>query len=331
MELVRGMSLADLIQVDGPLSPQRTAEIGLKMLEALSAAHGAGVLHRDVKPSNVLLNGTRVVLTDFGAAAIQGDPGLTSSGMVLGTPAYLAPERAMGGAAQVESDLWSLGATLYAAVEGYPPYGGDNPQAVLYTLMIAQPPIPRRAGQLAPVLMGLLDRDPAKRPSPELIAGMLADVAGISRPLEQFAAASAASPQVLPPAHTHPATVVSDPPHSRDVPRGHAHYATTPDTVTQDARASQASHLPAAPEYQRYAHHAAELSDRRHIRPKPQVDLVGLAGLLVVTGFLILIPAVVIFAMTEADPWFLMAIFPAWGLAAAGFSALRRIVRRHRT
>ncbi len=113
MELFRGGSLADLIDQAGPLPPRRVAEIGLCVLDALCAAHAAGIVHRDIKPANVLVNSSRVVLTDFGAAAIQNDAALTRSGFFIGTPAYMAPERAQHVRASPASDLWSLGATLY--------------------------------------------------------------------------------------------------------------------------------------------------------------------------------------------------------------------------
>ncbi|MQA88235.1 MAG: protein kinase, partial [Streptosporangiales bacterium] len=132
MELVRARSLGDVIREDGPLPPHQVAEIGQHVLAALRAAHGAGVLHRDVKPSNVLLaDDGRVVLTDFGVAAVEGDATLTGSGTLLGSPAYIAPERARGARATAASDLWALGATLYAAVEGRPPHDRGAAMATL--------------------------------------------------------------------------------------------------------------------------------------------------------------------------------------------------------
>jgi len=122
MEYVPSRSLQDVLTTDGPVSPTRAAEIGLGVLGALKAAHRAGVMHRDVKPGNVLLGEDgRVVLTDFGLATVPGDPNVTRTGLVLGSPAYIAPERARDGTFGPEADLWSLGATLYAAVEGQSP------------------------------------------------------------------------------------------------------------------------------------------------------------------------------------------------------------------
>src|SRR5690606_42084595 len=119
MELVDGPSLAEVIRRDGPLAPAAAAGIGLKVLDALEAAHAKGIVHRDVKPGNVLLAGDgRVVLTDFGIASIDADPSLTRTGTFVGTPGYVAPERLRELPGGPESHLWSLGATLHAAVEG---------------------------------------------------------------------------------------------------------------------------------------------------------------------------------------------------------------------
>jgi hypothetical protein len=164
MEFVPSRSLGEVINEDGPLSPERTAEIGLQVLAALRAAHRAGILHRDVKPSNVLLGPDgRVVLTDFGIATLEGDASITKSGILLGAPAYIAPERARGRPAGPESDLWSLGATLYTAVEGRAPHDKGAPMPTLTAVVTEEPEPARRAGPLLPVLTGLLRKDPAER------------------------------------------------------------------------------------------------------------------------------------------------------------------------
>ncbi|MEV6800655.1 serine/threonine-protein kinase [Micromonospora rifamycinica] len=179
MEYVASRSLQDTLAEDGPVSPARAVEIGLGVLGALKSAHKAGVMHRDVKPGNVLL-GTdgRVVLTDFGLATIPGDPNVTRTGMVLGSPAYIAPERARDGTAGPEADLWSLGATLYAAVEGKSPYA--RPSAIGTLAALATEPLPpaRNAGPLKPVLTGLLRKDPTERITAEVAERMLRRAAG---------------------------------------------------------------------------------------------------------------------------------------------------------
>ncbi len=179
MEYVASRSLQDAIAADGPVSPARAVEIGLGVLNALKAAHKAGIMHRDVKPGNVLLgNDGRVVLTDFGLATIPGDPNVTRTGMVLGSPAYISPERARDGTAGPEADLWSLGATLYAAVEGKSPYA--RPSAISTLAALATEPVPpaRNAGPLKQVLNGLLRKDPQERITAESAERMLRRAGG---------------------------------------------------------------------------------------------------------------------------------------------------------
>ncbi|WP_064743757.1 serine/threonine-protein kinase [Actinomadura rifamycini] len=178
MELVRGRSLQDILDEDGPLAPARVAAIGRQVIGALRAAHAIGVLHRDVKPANVLVTGDdRAVLTDFGIAQVAGDATLTGTGMVMGSPAYMSPERVKGDAALPASDLWALGATLYAACEGKAPHHRSDAMAVLAAVMTLDAPPPRNAGPLAPVLMGLLERDPAARTGAQQAEEALAAVA----------------------------------------------------------------------------------------------------------------------------------------------------------
>ncbi|MEU7600175.1 serine/threonine-protein kinase [Streptomyces sp. NPDC041003] len=164
MELVRGLSLADVLEAEGPMTPQRAAHIGEQVLAALRSAHDAGVLHRDVKPGNVLIaNDGRVVLSDFGIASLEGSSAITMTGEVVGSPEFLAPERALGRDPGPESDLWSLGVMLYAAVEGVTPFRQATPLDTLRAVVDAELPSPRRAGTLEPVLEGLLRKDPAER------------------------------------------------------------------------------------------------------------------------------------------------------------------------
>ncbi|MET9359340.1 serine/threonine-protein kinase [Streptomyces sp. NPDC006632] len=185
MELIDGPSLDDVLSERGVLEPTEAAAIGAKVLRALAAAHRAGVLHRDVKPANILLDASgRVVLTDFGIAAMD-DPGdgetprphkLTRTGELVGSLDYLAPERAQGQDPGPASDIWALGATLYAAVEGAAPFRRTSTWSTLNAIVVEPLPQARRAGPLGPVLLRLMDKDPARRPDAETGARLLAEV-----------------------------------------------------------------------------------------------------------------------------------------------------------
>jgi serine/threonine protein kinase len=178
MQLVSAQSLDQVLATSGPLPPRRAAEMGRQLLSALSVAHAAGVMHRDVKPSNVLLGrDDRAVLTDFGIATFQGDPRLTQTGMVMGSPGFTAPERIRGEDATPASDLWSLGATLFAAVEGHGPYerlGGAI--TTMSAIINEDAPSAATAGALGPVIAALLRRDPADRPDTSTATRMITDV-----------------------------------------------------------------------------------------------------------------------------------------------------------
>ncbi|MYY09489.1 protein kinase [Streptomyces sp. SID4919] len=164
MELVEGKSLAEAIREDGLLTPRRAAEVGLAVLDVLRAAHSEGILHRDVKPSNVLIaDDGRVVLTDFGIAQVEGDPSITSTGMLVGAPSYISPERARGHRPGPAADLWSLGGLLYASVEGIPPYDKGSAIATLTAVMTEPLDPPQNAGPLEEVIYGLLAKDPEQR------------------------------------------------------------------------------------------------------------------------------------------------------------------------
>ncbi|WP_243725765.1 serine/threonine-protein kinase [Actinomadura rubrisoli] len=168
MELIKARSLDQVIKQEGPLEPRRAAEIARQMLAALHAAHDAGVLHRDVKPSNVLVTSTgrmgdRAVLTDFGIATASGDATLTQTGLVMGSPAYIAPERARGRVAGPASDLWSLGVTLYAMVHGKSPFERSEPMAALVAVISEEPDPPDKGGRLIPIIEGLLRKNPDQR------------------------------------------------------------------------------------------------------------------------------------------------------------------------
>ncbi|MGX9918487.1 serine/threonine-protein kinase [Streptomyces sp. NPDC002248] len=178
MELIEGKSLAEVVREDGLLDPRRAAEVGLAVLDVLRDAHREGILHRDVKPSNVLIAGEdgRVVLTDFGIAQVEGDPSVTSTGMLVGAPSYISPERARGHKPGPAADLWSLGGLLYAAVEGVPPYDKGSAIATLTAVMTEQVEPPAHAGPLTPVILGLLVKDPAQRLDDARARAMLQEV-----------------------------------------------------------------------------------------------------------------------------------------------------------
>jgi predicted Ser/Thr protein kinase len=183
MELVQGRSLGDVLQ-EGTLGAREAARIGLEVLGALEAAHAAGILHRDVKPDNVLLGRyDRVVLTDFGIAQIEGETSLTDTGGFVGSPEYIAPERVLGQRPGPASDLWSLGVVLYAATEGVSPFRRSNTPATLQSVLNAVPAPPAAAGgPLAEAINGLLQKDPARRPTAAQVRALLESAANPPAP-----------------------------------------------------------------------------------------------------------------------------------------------------
>ena len=237
MELVDELTLADVVATQGPLSPEATAAVGVELLGALEAAHRVGIVHRDVKPRNVMVlpNGG-VKLADFGIASLRDDPRLTKTGMVLGTPSYMAPEQALGEEAGPASDLWGTGALLYYAVEGEPPFDRGEPIATLHAVVTGEPRPSARAGALAPVLTDLLAKDPTQRLAlPEAKARLASIAAGSSEDNERTVAMAAAATRAAPRPDTtavvdRPTPVpVADPPRQpeRLAP---ATVATTPST-----------------------------------------------------------------------------------------------------
>ncbi len=188
MELVHARSLDRVIAEDGPLRPPQAARLGEQLLGALECAHAAGVLHRDVKPGNVLVAADSTVkLTDFGIATFPGDPALTQVGMVYGTPGYTAPERVRGEPATPASDLWSLGATLYTAVEGRGPFSRPGGSVAVFAAVAHElPPRAPSAGPLGPVIDALLRAGPAQRPDVASAARMLSDAAAQAGPEPAF-------------------------------------------------------------------------------------------------------------------------------------------------
>ena len=205
MELVNGRSLAERIEQDGLLSPAEAAGVGAQVLAALRQGHRAGVIHRDVKPANVLLeHGTgRVVLTDFGIATFEGDSALTRPGDVIGSPDYLAPEQVQSARPGPASDLWGLGATLYTAIEGQSPFRRDSPLSTLAAVVSEPLPEPAHAGPLTPLLRALLSKQPEDRPEAAEAIRVLESVAagdaptgepGRSEPTPDTAAPDTAAP-----------------------------------------------------------------------------------------------------------------------------------------
>ncbi|WP_328915582.1 MULTISPECIES: serine/threonine-protein kinase [unclassified Streptomyces] len=228
MEYVPSATLGERLKEQGPLPPAEAARIGRGMVAALRAAHRAGVLHRDVKPGNVLLGeDDRVVLTDFGIAQASGTSTLTRTGELIGSIDFLSPERIRGALPGPEADLWALGATLYQAVEGESPF--RRPTAIETAYAIAEEPVrtPLRAGALAEVIAGLLVKEPAERLSAEVAEQMLripaaeqetalVDRGRLDSPARgpEPPAESAAGPPA--PNYTHP--VYGGPPHTRNPP-----------------------------------------------------------------------------------------------------------------
>jgi eukaryotic-like serine/threonine-protein kinase len=176
MEYVEGVTLSGLVQRDGALTPEQAAPLIRQAADALTAAHAAGIVHRDVKPSNILVTEDgQVKLSDFGIARAEADASLTQTGLVTGSPAYLAPEVASGQTATTASDVWSLGATLFHALAGRPPYEvGDNLMGALYRIVHEEPPRLPEAGWLAPLLEATMTRDPDERWSMERLRDALA-------------------------------------------------------------------------------------------------------------------------------------------------------------
>ncbi|ROO86440.1 serine/threonine protein kinase [Actinocorallia herbida] len=195
MDLIDGPSLEAVRTRQGPLPPRRVAEIGLQLLDALLLAHSRGIAHRDVKPANVLLSGDRAILTDFGIATVAGDPGAAAEQGIVGSPGYMAPERLGDGPVNgLASDLWSLGATLYTAVEGRRPYERPNALAMIGAVLTEDAETPRLAGPLGPLLLAMLHRDPHRRPAPAEIRRTLEGAAGVVPAPMAFSPPQAAPP-----------------------------------------------------------------------------------------------------------------------------------------
>jgi eukaryotic-like serine/threonine-protein kinase len=252
MELVPASTLADLVRTGGPLPPGRVAEIGAQLAAALEAAHRAGIVHRDVKPGNVMVaEDGGVKLADFGVASLQGDPQLTATGLVLGSPAYMAPEQAAGEPSGPPADFWALGATMFFAVEGVPPFDKGASIATLAAVVNEDPQPMRRAGPLAPLVRALLTKDPAARPpGPRVRAELerLAAATSVTQELPAHPQAPPASTTARLPAIPLAAPLATPPADAADTPPADA--AATPPVspaATPPAAASAASEPAAEP------------------------------------------------------------------------------------
>ncbi|MFJ7073310.1 protein kinase [Streptomyces sp. NPDC098781] len=209
MELVAGRSLERIMAEEGPLGPCETARIGVGLVAALRQVHDRGVLHRDIKPGNVLVEAEvargrgRVVLTDFGIAAIQDAKALTMVGMLVGSPDYMAPERISGRPQGPPSDIWSLGATLSAALAGRSPFSRDTTLATLHAVLYEEPELPPTAGPLREILAALLDKDPTLRPGLDELETALQTVA-YPVPTPTMPVVGGGVPEAVPPPEPEP-------------------------------------------------------------------------------------------------------------------------------
>jgi eukaryotic-like serine/threonine-protein kinase len=315
MELVNAPTLADLVRSNGPLPVERVAEIGAQVASALEAAHQAGIVHRDVKPGNVMVPGNGTAkLADFGIASLQGDPQLTSTGLVIGSPAYMAPEQAKGEESGPPADFWALGATMFYAVEGEPPFDRGTSIATLAAVVNDPPRTPRRAGRLTPLITALLAKDPASRPSgPELRAE-----------LGRLAAAPPSPPTDVLPVHGPGRTIplpAAPPPPTPTAPQDAPAAALDPDPAAADtdrvaaadtdraaAAAGPGSDPPPAAPAPQPGHAAGPGSGRPVLPPAPLVEregrgrTVAVVALLAVVGLVAVLLAVNLRSDGDGDP-----------------------------
>ena len=315
MQYISGSSLRGQIDSNGRLPWQQVADIGAQVAEALAAAHGAGIIHRDLKPDNILLSGSRAIVTDFGIARIaDATTQLTGTGVLVGTPAYMAPECLDGGDARPTGDLWALGATLYAAVEGFPPFTGETMSAVITAILTKAPALPQHAGPLLEILAALLSKNPAQRPDAQATARTLA----ACRPA-QAASESAYGLQSFPAAGAvqgahHPQTAVATAPGAqapqfRDTMTGGRHSrggswdAFAAAGASQSARPTDghptltsapwppATQPVTPPDPQRPGNAPADRTLlRRRLASRPALGLAGLAVAAAVAGTLLALP-----------------------------------------
>lgn len=240
MEYIAGPSLGGLLDRERQLGWERAAGIGAALADALTHAHAAGVVHRDLKPDNVLLDGERPVITDFGIARVlDATHHLTVTNSVIGTPQFMPPEQLEGKRVEAPADLWALGATLYTAVEGRPPFHGDTLTSIVVAVLTQPVPPPGRAGPLAELLVGLMDKEPGRRPDAPSVAERL-------RALGAGAGAGPVAPRVPAPA-ADPVPVLAPAPAPAPAPSRTTHGASPIPTVPDSPAAIAAAPTVSAP------------------------------------------------------------------------------------
>ena len=275
MELVEAPTLADLVREQGPLPVERVAEIGAQVASALEAAHAAGIVHRDVKPGNVMVGARGTTkLADFGIASLQGDPQLTSTGLVIGSPAYMAPEQAKGEDSGPPADFWALGATLFYAVEGEPPFDRGTSIATLAAVVNDPPRAPRQAGPLTGLITALLAKDPADRPSGPALRAELARLA--TRPASPTEELPAHGPGRTVPLPTAPPEGAVDNPEQPAQPPAPVLVRETSPTVTDREPVADPPPARLAP-------------DRPLLPPAPVIDRRGRGRLFAVVALLVVL------------------------------------------
>jgi eukaryotic-like serine/threonine-protein kinase len=202
MELIELPTLSDVVAKQGPLAPDRAAAIGAQVADVLRSAHEHGIVHRDVKPGNLMVGrGDRVKVADFGIASVKDDSRITATGLVLGSPSFMAPEQAQSSASGPAADTWGLGATLFFAVEGVPPFDKGSAIATLAAAASEEPPAAEHAGALGPVIARMLNKDPDARPADsDLVAALRAVAAESSGPHDLFDGVAPVTPRWDPPA-----------------------------------------------------------------------------------------------------------------------------------
>ncbi|RPF27070.1 serine/threonine-protein kinase [Georgenia muralis] len=302
MPFLPSTPLSAVLRERGPLPVADVARLGAQVASALAAAHGLGIVHRDVKPGNILITDDGAAhISDFGISHAMGDPTLTATGMVHGTPAFLAPEVARGGDATFASDVFSLGATLYAALEGRPPFGAEpNSIALLHKVAAAEVEPPTRAGPLTPFLLRMLSAETAERPTMEAVAAHLAATAAV--PTEERAAREErAAPE-------EPAPVVVPVP--ADVPA--VHPSTPEEPLTDEVPPAAPAAEPPAPPAGRPDQHRPATRPPAHARTPsvsaaPSAPAGGaprrrLLGVLAAAALLVAVVWVVAAMLTGPDP-----------------------------